>query len=77
VNVPWVNGTVEAVLADLRKTYATSATSGDGLVYAAAIGMITGLSGSHDHRSAEARMADVVTVCAAIRRFEDEEAMPS
>lgn len=73
MSLSWVNGTVEAVLADLRKTYATSPTGDTGMVYAAAVGMIMGLTGPHDSRSAEARMADAATVCAAIRQFEVEE----
>lgn len=77
MTVPWVNGTVDGVLADLRKTHQSSKTpsnpGGDtGLVYAAAVGMVTGLTGGHDKRPAAERMKDVTTVCAAIRRFEEE-----
>lgn len=76
-DIPCATGGVDAVLADLHKAYATSPpTIGDGwkdcLVYAAAIGMITGITGSFDGRSAQARMADIATVCAAVRRFADE-----
>jgi len=31
------------------------------------------LTGPHDRRPVAARMADVATVCAAVRRFEDDE----
>ena len=85
MSVPWVNGTVLGVLLDLRKTYASSGFTNTGLVYAAAIGMITGVVGEEDLsrqypsvygpvRPLSERMADVATVCAAVRRFEDEEA---
>lgn len=71
MTVPWVNATVEGVLAELRKIQASN-PAGSGIVYAAAMGMITGLTGPHDRRPAEARMADAAAVCAALRRFEDE-----
>jgi hypothetical protein len=73
MSLSWVNGTVGSVLTDLRKSYESSTSGDTGIVYAAAVGMVTGLSGPHDKRPIEERMADIVTVCAAVRRFEDEE----
>jgi len=73
MSVPWVNGTVEAVMADLRKTRRLSPTDPD-LLYAAAIGMITGLSRDvGPHRPCQQRMADIVTVCEAVRLLEQEQ----
>lgn len=85
MSVPWVNGTVLSVLLDLRKTYAISGFTNTGLVYAAAIGMITGIVGEEDLsrrypsvygpvRPLSERMADIATVCTAIHQFEDEQA---
>lgn len=73
MSVPWVNGTVETVMADLRKTRRLSPTDPD-LLYAAAIGMITGLSNNLGlPRSCGQRMADIVTVCEAVRLLEQEQ----
>lgn len=72
MSVPWVNGTVEAVMADLRKSMTVSSNC-PGIEYAAAIGMVNGLArGYGEHRSLEARMADIVTVCEAVQRLNDE-----
>ena len=72
MSVPWVNGTVEAVVAELRKSIELSRNC-PGIEYSAAIGMVTGLAcGYGEPRSLEARMADIVTVCEAVRRLHDE-----
>ena len=77
MSVPWVNGTVEAVLEDLRKAFGTDRHADTGRVYAAAVGMVTGLATEDERpyqrpRSLDERMADVKTVCQAVRRFEEE-----
>jgi hypothetical protein len=73
VSVPWVGGTVEAVLADLNHSYRCSPSHDDGIVYAAAIGMITGLANGYTPgRSIEQNMTDIRTVCAAVHLFQDE-----
>ena len=72
MTVPWVNGTVEAVLAELRQSIKQSSNC-PGIEYSAAIGMVNGLARDYgETRSLEARMADIVTVCDALQRLADE-----
>jgi hypothetical protein len=72
MSVPWINGTVEAVTADLRRSLEQNPNC-PGVEYAAAIGMVNGLArGYGEHRSLEARMADIVTVCEALQQLNDE-----
>lgn len=69
MSVPWVNGTVADVMAELQKSIDDN-PSCTAIQYAAAIGMITGLA--HDYsgpRPAEDRIADIVTVCTALERI--------
>lgn len=69
MSTPWVNGTVEAVETELRKSIDDNPGC-CGIEYAAATGMITGLA--HDYsgpRPAEARIADIVTVLTALERI--------
>lgn len=72
MSLSWVNATLESVLTDFHKTARSSGSQDTGLVYAAAIGMVTSLSGPHDKRPMGERMADIAIVCAAIRQFEEE-----
>ena len=70
MGVPWVDGTVDAVVADLRKTQRLS-PGNPGLMYAAAIGMVTNLS--RNQQPCAQRMADIRTVCEAVRLLEEEQ----
>lgn len=60
---------LEAVLDRLAKIYRAA---GSEAVYVRAVAMIAALAGGRDTRPAGQRMADVTTVCAAVRRFEAE-----
>lgn len=75
MSVPWVSGTVEAVRADLRKSIEQNPGC-NGIEYAAAIGMIVGLVTEDGYplrpqRSLTDRMADIRTVCEAVRSLEE------
>lgn len=70
-SVPWVNGTVHAVAAELRSSAARSTDDIDGMMRAAVVGMISGLT-RHDTRPAAARLGDIDTVLKAFEVVEQE-----
>lgn len=74
MSAPWVGGTVEGVAAELRKAFGDDNPRGDtGRIYAAAIGMITGLAhGYTPGRTDAENLADIRTVVAAVDQLQEE-----